>query len=147
MTLDGDARAFRLDDGQDEEPQMLMTSMIDVIFIVLAFFICVTEIKKGTLDVDVPEVPQASEQSLAEGTEPLVVEVTADDQVYIDGQLAADDEALAHLITEAVAHAGTDVPVHVAGDRAASNGAMMRVVSQLSAAGLKRIVFAVEAGG
>ena len=147
MTLDGDARGFRLDEGQDEEPQMLMTSMIDVIFIVLAFFICVTEIKKGSLDVDVPQVPQASQSEPAEALEPLVVEVTAGDEVYIDGQHAADDEALRTLITEVVARGGTEVPVHVAGDRAASNGAMMRVVSHLSAAGLQKIVFAVETGG
>lgn len=146
MTLD-DQRSFRLEEGTDEEPQMLMTSMIDVIFIVLAFFICVTEIKKGSLDVDVPQVPQVSQESDEASAEPILIEVSADDQVYVSGERAADDEALAQLITAAVATHGVDAPVQIQGDRQARNGTMMRVISQLSAAGLKRIVFAVEAGG
>lgn len=126
---------------------MLMTSMIDVIFILLAFFVCVTELKKGHLDVDVPEVPSASEPQVDTSSTPIVVEVTADDRVFVDGQEARAEEELASLLGEAVARLGAEAPVHLSGDRQATNGAMMRVVSQLSRAGLKRIEFAVESGG
>ena len=51
------AGEFDLSEPEPEAPGMLMTSMIDIIFILLAFFVCVTELKKGHLDVDVPEVP------------------------------------------------------------------------------------------
>jgi biopolymer transport protein ExbD len=47
---------------------MLITSMIDVIFIMLAFFVCVTELKKGRLMVESrpartwgPEDPESDE--------------------------------------------------------------------------------------
>ena len=134
-------------DAPEEEPAMLMTSMIDVIFILLAFFVCVTELKKGHLDVDVPEVPSTSEPQVDTSSTPIVVEVTADDRVYVDGQEARAEDELAGLLAEAVARLGAEAPVHLSGDRQATNGAMMRVVSQLSRAGLKRIEFAVESGG
>ncbi|MBX3470958.1 MAG: biopolymer transporter ExbD [Planctomycetes bacterium] len=147
MTDPRDSRALRLEPVTDEEPAMLMTSMIDVIFIVLAFFVCVSEVKKGRLGVDVPQVPNA-EASAAQGDkEPIVVEVTGDDRVFVCGEAARSEEELTRLIAQAVERLGTDAAVHLSGDRQAKNGTMMRVVSHLSKAGLKRIEFAVQAGG
>ena len=124
---------------------MLMTSMIDVIFILLAVFLCVSELKKGKLSVDVPEVPAAEATDGSAEEEPLVVEVTADDAVFVDGE-AAEIAALAAVLDERARAIGTDVPVHLSGDKAATNGTMMHVVSRLSRAGFNRIEFAVEAG-
>lgn len=131
----------------EEEPAMLMTSMIDVIFILLAFFVCVTELKKGRLDVDVPEVPSADQPAVDSSSTPIVVEVTAADEVFVDGERAPDDAALDRLLRLAREKLGPEAPVHLSGDRAAKNGTMMRVVSSLSRAGLKKIEFAVESGG
>jgi biopolymer transport protein ExbD len=141
------ARSLRLEPAEDDEPQMLMTSMIDVIFILLAFFVCVSEVKKGKLGVDVPDVPAADRQEAADTKEPIVVSVTGKDEVYIGDTLARTDEDLERLLGMAVARLGADAPVHLSGDRDAKNGTMMRVVSQLSRAGLKKIEFAVQAGG
>lgn len=125
---------------------MMMTSMIDVIFILLAFFVCVSELKKGHLDVEIPKVSDASAESSSSG-DPIVVEVTGDDRVSIGGEVAASDDELARLIAQAVERLGVDAPVHLSGDRSAKNGTMMKVVSHLSRAGLKKIEFAVESGG
>lgn len=143
-------RAIRLEpERADEEPAMLMTSMIDVIFILLAFFVCVSEIKKGQLNVDLATVPETTEVEPSDATEkePIVVEVTGDDQIFIGGKRVQSDDELAILLAQAVERVGTDAPVHLSGDKDAKNGTMMRVVSQLSKAGLTRIEFAVQAGG
>ncbi len=139
------ASRFTLDEPPPEEPGMLMTSMIDIIFILLAFFVCVTELKKGTLDVDVPEVPTMDTRQ-DETVEPLVVEVTADNRVFVGG-VEVDDDALDRILKETVEARGRDTPVHLSGDRDARNGTMMRVVSRLSRAGIARIEFAVQGGG
>jgi biopolymer transport protein ExbD len=144
------AASLRLSsDAPDEEPAMLMTSMIDVIFILLAFFVCVTELKKGHLLVDVPRVadPQVNGPPRPGDREPIVVEVSAKDEVYIGGKRAETEADLARLIGEAAARSGKDATVHVSGDRQSRNGTMMRIVAQLSRAGLSKIQFAVEAGG
>jgi biopolymer transport protein ExbD len=138
---------FQLDEAPPEEPGMLMTSMIDVIFILLAFFVCVTELKQSALEIDVPEVPAADAQAEEETAEPILVEVTADDRIYVEQEEAQGPEDLNRLLGRLVAERGADAPVHLSGDKEASNGAMMRVVSHLSQAGLKRIEFAVQAGG
>ena len=138
---------FNLDEPPAEEPGMLMTSMIDVIFILLAFFVCVSEIKKGELLVDVPEVPTVASESPSEDVEPIVVEVTADNRVFVGGIEARGDDALGNLLATEVATKGVQAPVQLSGDKQARNGTMMRVISQLSRAGLKRIEFVVEAGG
>lgn len=127
---------------------MLMTSMIDVIFILLAFFVCVTELKKGTLEVDVPEVPAAEAPQPEDAPrEPIVVEVSADGRVYVAGDEARTTEELERLLGALVAEHGPDAPVYLSGDREAKNGTMMRVVSCLSRAGVRRIEFAVQMGG
>ena len=140
-------KALRIEPVQEEEPAMLMTSMIDVIFILLAFFVCVSEVKRGALQVDVPEVSEGATSESESDKEPLVVEVTADDRIVVGGQSARDEAHIAHLLAAAVKKLGKDAPVHLKGDKAAKNGTMMRIVGHLSKAGLKKIEFAVETGG
>ena len=137
---------LRLPADPPEEVGLLMTSMIDVIFILLAAFLCVSELKKGKLSVDVPEVPTAETADSDAGDEPLVIEVTSEDSVYVAGELARDAEELELLLEQRALALGAEVPVHLSGDKQATNGAMMRVVSRLSQAGFKRIEFAVEPG-
>lgn len=144
------ARAIRLEpEGADEEPAMLMTSMIDVIFILLAFFVCVSEIKKGQLNVDLASVPEAAEAEPSDASEkePIVVEITGEDLIFVAGKQVQNDDELAIVLAQAVERVGADAPVHLSGDKDAKNGTMMRVVSQLSKAGLTRIEFAVQPGG
>lgn len=146
LAASGGGGRFRLEEPEPEEPGLLMTSMIDVIFILLAFFVCVSELKKGKLDVDVPEVPSAATPEAPTGGEPILVEVSGDDRVFVSGVEARGDDALADVLRREVARVGVDAPVRLSGDKQARNGTMMRVVSQLSRAGLKRIEFEVEAG-
>lgn len=131
----------------EEEPAMLITSMIDVIFMLLMFFVCFSEVKKGKLGVDIEDVEHADQQQASEAPEPIVVDVNAQDQVFVDGTLARTEEDLARMIAQAVERLGAEAPVYLSGDRQAKNGTIMRVVSQLSKAGLKRIEFAVQTGG
>lgn len=132
--------------ASDAEPAMLITTMIDVIFMMLAFFVCVSEVRRSALTVDLPAVTtaQADAAPVSSG-KPIVVEVGAQDEVFVGGVAAPDDAAIDRLIAESVARHGKDAPVHLSGDRQAKNGTMMRVVGRLSQAGLTRIEFEVDA--
>ncbi|MGE0709585.1 MAG: ExbD/TolR family protein [Planctomycetota bacterium] len=141
---------FELDVAEPEEPGLLMTSMIDVIFILLAFFVCVSEVKKGKLTVDVPEVAAVEESAEPGPVEPVVVEVTRGDEVYVGGERATDGEHLERLLRQLATTRGVApgrIPLHLSGDQRASNGAMMRVMGRASKVGFQKIEFAVEAGG
>lgn len=141
---------FKLQVPPPEEPGLLMTSMIDVIFILLAFFVCVSEVRKGKLTVDVPEVAAADQgPSQAQEIAPVVVEVTRGDEVYVEGQRAQDEEQIEQLLRAGAASRGGEVeriPLYLSGDQRASNGAMMRVMGRASKVGFSKIEFAVEAG-
>ena len=141
---------FKLDLPPPEEPGLLMTSMIDVIFILLAFFVCVSEVKKGKLIVDVPEVA-ASDQAPAKASEiePIVIEVTKEDEVYVDGEPTKDSAQLEQLLRAGAERRGvaaSEIPLHLSGDQRASNGAMMRVMGRASKVGFGKLEFAVEPG-
>ena len=73
---------FNLDEPPPEEVGMLMTSMIDIMFILLTLFVTVSEVKKGKLHIDVPEVAQteAPDQAVYE---PITIQITAQDEVYV----------------------------------------------------------------
>jgi biopolymer transport protein ExbD len=142
--------SFSLDEPEPEEPGMLMTSMIDIIFILLAFFVCVSEIKKGKLTVDIPQVASAESESSSGPVDPIVVEVTSKDEVFVDGEAVEDGVALEErLRTLGAARKAplADVPLHLSGDQKASNGAMMRIMGRASKVGFQRIEFAVRSGG
>ena len=142
--------SFSLTEVDDEQPGMLMTSMIDVIFILLAFFVVVSEVKKGSLNVDVPEVGGAQIAASEKPAAMVTVEITAKDEIYFEGQRAEDDAALRALIQDTLqglkVPAGK-VPVHVAGDRQARHGTTLRVIGELSRAGFRKFQYAVEVGG
>lgn len=133
---------------------MLMTSMIDVIFILLAFFVCVSEVKQGKLQIDVPEVAESQSSSKSEH-EPLRIEITAKDQIYVAGVFyqagkRGEDSRLAQALAQEARKYGADVnevPVVIAGDKQARNGTTMKVMGQLAKAGFKRFEFSVEGGG
>lgn len=126
---------------------MLITTMIDVIFMMLAFFVCVSEVRRSALTVDVPAVTtaQGADAAPVSSGAAIVVEVGARDEVFVGGVAAPDDAAIDRLIAESVARHGKDAAVHLSGDREAKNGTMMRVVGRLSQAGLTRIEFEVDA--
>ena len=103
--------SFQLDVPPPEEPGLLMTSMIDVIFILLAFFVCVSEVRKGKLVVDVPEVAAADQgPSEARSVQPVVVEVTRLDEVYVEGEVAPDEVEIERLLRAGAAKRGDPPP-------------------------------------
>lgn len=127
-----------------------MTSMVDVIFILLAFFVCVSEVRKGKLVVDVPEVAAADQgPAEARSVQPVVIEVTRGDEVFVEGQSAPDEAEIERLMRAGVAQRGVaveEVPLHLSGDQRASNGAMMRVMGRAAKVGFSKIEFAVDPG-
>jgi len=138
-------RRFNLDEGPTEEPSMLMTSMIDVIFILLACFIGVSELKKGAVNVDVPQVPDSDLGAEEEG-ELIVIEVGANEEVYVAGVRARDEAHLDQLLASAAENASENAKVHLRGDRSVNFERMVQIFTQLSRVGFERVQFAVEEG-
>lgn len=81
-------------DAGEEEAQIDLTPMLDVVFIMLIFFIVTaTFVKEAGVDVLRPPATTAERQDLAN----ILIAITAEDQVWIDGN-RADERDLATLI-------------------------------------------------
>ena len=82
---------------QDEQPQLNLTPMIDVLFLLIIFFMVATKFGdlERNVELQVPEVAEAGDATPP--PRPLVVSVFADGQVDFDGQPVTLSELTARL--------------------------------------------------
>ena len=83
----------------DEIPALNLTSMIDVLFLLIIFFMVATKFDEfeRNIDVAVPEVQETGESSPP--ARPLVVSVFADGRIELDGQAVSESELVSQLAT------------------------------------------------
>jgi biopolymer transport protein ExbD len=81
----------------DEQPQLNLTPMIDVLFLLIIFFMVATTFGdlERNIELQVPEVAQAGDATPP--TQPLVINVFADGRFDLDGQPVTLDELTARL--------------------------------------------------
>jgi biopolymer transport protein ExbD len=81
----------------DELPSLNLTSMIDVLFLLIIFFMVATKFDEleTNIDVAVPEVSQAGNDS--QPPQPLVLTVQSDGRIELDGTPASPDELTGRL--------------------------------------------------
>jgi len=84
---------------QDEEPSLNLTPMIDVVFLLIIFFMVATKFTEleQNIDLQVPEVAQAGKSSPP--AQPLVVSVFAEGRVELDGEPLTLEELTSRLAT------------------------------------------------
>ena len=67
--------------GEEEENEINLTPMLDVVFIMLIFFIVTASfIKEAGIDVDRPDAPTAEAQEDAA----ILIAISANDEIWID---------------------------------------------------------------
>ena len=112
----------------DEAPTLNLTSMIDVLFLLIIFFMVATKFDEleRNIDIAVPEVSQASDTSPA--PQPHVVSVHADGHMELNGISVSEDELTTQLTAKLAA--GGISSVVIRGD---AQCPFQRVASALSA--------------
>ena len=113
-----------------------MTPLMDVMFLVLVFFIyCISEmaVHRG-VKVNLPKAAGAPARG-----ETAVVTICADDSLQLNGRAMGRDEIVARL--SAIAKSGAPVKVVVSGDRSSSLGCAVELLSALKVAGVEEIGF------
>ena len=74
-------RKDKLLGGEEEENEIHLTPMLDVVFIMLIFFIVTASfIKEAGIDVDRPDAPSADSQDDAA----ILIAISANDEIWID---------------------------------------------------------------
>lgn len=96
---------------QDEVPTLNLTSMIDILFLLIIFFMVATKFDEleRNIEVSVPQVAKADEG--ASPPKPLVVSVDADGSIELDGSVVTLDELTARLAAARLPSGGPSVVI------------------------------------
>jgi biopolymer transport protein ExbD len=126
---------------RSEPPRVDITPLIDVVFLMLIFFMVSTTFDKQTqLKVDLPEA--ASTETSAAEEQRIDITIDAQGQFYVnERELVRHDAETLRRSLQAIADDRPDLPVIVSGDRNAPLQSMMTVLDVAAQLGLTRLSF------
>ena len=121
------------------QARLEMTSLMDVMFLVLVFFIyCIFDmsVHRG-LKVDLPNAAGTLEKG-----ERIVITIKPDNSLQFNGMEMTKDEAIGRI--RELQAVKMRLPVLVSGDRRASLGVGIELLAALKAAGVEKTTFQVS---
>lgn len=128
---------MKLDKIDEDDPAINLTPMIDVVFTLLVFFMLATKFaeRERELALDLPAARAASDPVAV--PHELVINVSRDGKVSIDGQ-GLQGEALSKALSD-VARRTPGTPVTVRGDRHGEYDEIVQVLDECVRAGLSNV--------
>ncbi len=131
---------MRLDDDDGEAGDVInMTPMIDVVFLLLIFFLAATTFAREEVELDL-RLPQAKSGQAGKGDTQLIVNVFADGHITVDGRevpLPALQQKL-----QAAVQRNAEQAVLVRGDQESRFGTGLAVLDACRLAKVKKVDFA-----
>jgi biopolymer transport protein ExbD len=123
----------------DEDAQIDMTPMLDIVFIMLIFFIVTTVfVKQAGIEVNKPDGTTAVQYKNAN----IFIAITEDGDVWMDRRQISADAVRANL-EKLLLEQPTDV-VFIQADTKSKHGLVIDVMDQVKAAGIDRVAVAVR---
>ena len=124
-----------------EPPAVELTPLIDVVFLLLIFFMLTTTfVTRTSLPIDLPEADSAAS---SDGRERIEVRVPADGSFRVNGEAVASESALRERLADLRSEHASPVLV-IRGDRRARHGVVTQVMDAAQAAGLSRVAVGVQ---
>tara|TARA_R110002096_G_scaffold403766_4_gene601376 strand:+ start:11473 stop:11886 length:414 start_codon:yes stop_codon:yes gene_type:complete len=125
-----------------KQAEMQLAPMIDVVFLLLIFFIVSWNFARfeAEVNISVPEAKTAEQTPRTPGE--IIINVTKDGDIKINSQILDQSELLEKLTR--VAELFKDQPVILRGDRDANFAAVMVVLDTCQEAGIWNVAFAAE---
>jgi biopolymer transport protein ExbD len=120
------------------QPSIILVSLIDILAILLIFFIVTTTFRKTQpqLQINLPD-SKTAELAPAQQTEPLLLQVKGETEITLDGKPISLEELAVELTA-----ARTKFPerqIAMQADREAAFGVVVKVLDALKDAGVKNI--------
>lgn len=116
-----------------------VTPFVDVMLVLLIIFMVTAPLMTVGVPVDLPEVDAGT---VNEETEPLVVSVTPQGDIFIQ-ETTVSLEALAPRL-KAIVSENTKTRIFIRGDKTISYGKMMEVMGTITAAGFEKVALLTE---
>ncbi len=135
---------MRLDREEVVEESLNLTPLIDMVFLLLVFFLAATTFTREEVEVDL-DLPQSTTGKAAADSHLLVINVLRDGRVRIDGR-EVSPEALRQRLHAAAAR-NKDQAVLIRGDTTAQFGVVAQALDACLAAKLSRVSMAADPEG
>jgi len=130
----------RTDSGEESADAINLTPLIDMVFILLIFFLVTTSfIRESSVAVQRPKAATATPAQNAA----VIVTIAADEQIWLNN--AAVDIRLLRARIEQLGLAGPTRSAIILADTKASTGLLVKVMDQLRLAGFVNISVAASA--
>ncbi len=130
---------MRLEREAEDEGGINLTPMVDVVFLLLIFFLAATTFRSDEVNLDM-RLPSAKSGDAGKGDKPLVVNLLADGKLHVDGR-----EVTLEALRQKLAAAGqrnAEQAVLVRGDQQAQFGIGVQVLDACRLAKIKKVDFA-----
>jgi biopolymer transport protein ExbD len=118
-----------------------MLPLIDVVFLLLVFFIyaMVSMVVHHGIKVDLPKAGS----SALDQRDYLNITITAENTILFD-EAETTRENLITLVQSALAEKEPDTPIYISGDHAADLGIAVEILDQLQSAGIEKVSFSCK---
>lgn len=124
----------------NDEPEINLTPLIDVVFLMLIFFmVSTTFLKESDLDIALPE---ASQQPTREDTEPIRITINPEGRFFVNGnelvntKIGTVERALAEALGERSAET---IPVVIRADGETHHERVVTAMDAAQRAGLRKV--------
>ena len=134
---------LNLSDEQDRQSASAgpnLTPLLDVILLLLIFFLLASVFAQPTLEVDLPEA--AHSESSVEQDEILSISVSSNGDIFINKALVPLSELQSRL--EAALHQDQEMPVMVRADKQSAFEHFVKVMDAVKGAGAKQLVIETQ---
>ena len=124
---------------EEEDASIDMTPMLDIVFIMLIFFIVTTSfVKEAGIQVNKPEANQANKEPSAN----IFIAIRDTGEIWMDKR-EVDVKRVAANLERMLAEQPTDLVV-IQADKEAEHGRVVEVMDQIKEAGIDKISIAAE---
>lgn len=121
-----------------QQPSIILVSLIDILAILLIFFIVTTTFRKTQpqLQINLPDAKTA-ELAPADRNEPLLLQVKSGEEIMLNGKSLHLEDLVAEL--NALRQKSPDRSIAMQADRDAPFGVVVKVLDALKQAGVKNV--------
>lgn len=124
-----------------EEAQIDLTSMLDIIFIMLIFFIVTSSFATDqALDISRPHAEHANKQE----TSPLIIAINAKNEILIENRII-DEKLIVNAIIHYKKQNSNHHSILIQADEKAFNGTVVKVIDVAKGQGVDDVALAVKA--
>ena len=130
----------RIYQQNDDESAIDITPMLDIVFIMLIFFVVTTSfVKESGIDVNRPSASTAERKE----TGSILVAISMDNNVWIDKRRVDPDAIRSNI--ERLHAENPEGAVVIQADKASTSGLLVKVMDQIRLAGVTNISIAAQA--